>query len=157
MPGGTETLWSSPFWEYLLARAIRGGDPTCDPVGEGTLSLDEIESWDADERPKPVRTQATKILDLNGHLDRKMIAWSGSHDLVSPPSIEREYQRLVEEIRGSGQVRLYLESGADHSPFPVLLDDNGNPVGFLPEALQAHDTWVGSGTQPGPIGGLSPQ
>ena len=156
---GTETLWKNavPIWTRFLTAGVSGIDPTYDPNGDGTVSPSEAIAWNADERPRQVRSRLKKTA-VTGRLDTKMIAFSGLKDMVIPPSADRTYKRLVEEGKGGGEVALYLKPGVGHyHDFPAPLDGSGAPKGFYPEALQDLDRWVEEDIAPGTIDGLSPE
>jgi hypothetical protein len=153
---GSEREWPEAYVSAVgyLSDSIGEWDPTYDPNGDGTVSLDELEVWEPYRAPAEAQAEM-RLLDLTGDLDRPIIVGHGTADTIVTPKEASAYEQLVAQAGDDTLLRTYLIPEMGHGGAAV------HP--FVEQALVAVEDWIthrathgAEGTEPGHIIGLQP-
>ncbi|WNV77003.1 alpha/beta hydrolase domain-containing protein [Geodermatophilus sp. DSM 44513] len=154
---GSEREWPEAYVAAVgyLSDSIGEWDPTYDPDGDGTVSLDELEAWEPYEAPAEAQAEM-RLLDLTGDLDRPVVVGHGTADTIVTPREADAYEQLVASVAGDdAPLRTYL--------FPEMGHGGAAVHPFVEQALAAVEDWIthratdgAQGSEPGRITGLEP-
>ncbi|SNS94718.1 Tannase and feruloyl esterase [Geodermatophilus pulveris] len=153
---GSEREWPEAYVSAVgyLGDSIGEWDPTYDPDGDGTVSLDELKAWDAHAAPAAAQAEM-RLLDLTGDLRRPVVVGHGTADTIVTPKEAGAYEELVARSGDDALLRTYLIPEMGHGGAAV------HP--FVEQALAAVEDWIthratdgAEGSEPDRIIGLTP-